>query len=78
MASPREIILAEAEQLVADLKADSSSPLEHAKILERIDRIRCRFQTGLDSLLYHARPVQFLLLLEAEWSDVSSSKYSRP
>nr|ARP51718.1 SAM-dependent O-methyl transferase [Phyllosticta cirsii] len=60
MSVSNDLVLAEAEQLVADLKAQPHSPLQHAKVLQRIDKLRCLFQTGLDSLLFHARPFQIL------------------
>lgn len=52
-----DLALAEAEQLVADLKAQRDSPAQQATVLQRVDKLRCLLQTGLDSLLFHARPV---------------------
>ncbi|KAH7064492.1 O-methyltransferase [Paraphoma chrysanthemicola] len=65
MSSSNELLLAEAEQLVADLKAQSDSPIQHSQILQRIDKLRCLSQTGIDSLLFHARPFQILPALNA-------------
>lgn len=57
MASPNALAIAEAEQLLADLKSNSDSPVTHARTLQRLDQLRCLLQSGLDSLLFHARGV---------------------
>ncbi|KAF2121669.1 O-methyltransferase [Lophiotrema nucula] len=57
---PDTSALVEAEQLVADLRDNGSAPAQHAKILQRLDKLRSLLHTGLDSLLFHARPFQIL------------------
>ncbi|ORY18405.1 O-methyltransferase [Clohesyomyces aquaticus] len=57
---PNELALSEAEQLVAELESHDESPIQHAKILQRVDKLRCLLQTPLDSLMFHARPFQLL------------------
>ena len=57
-APPNANAIAEAEQLVLDLKSHTGSPAAQAKIVQRVDKLRCLIHTGLDTLLFHARPVR--------------------
>ncbi|KAK0728822.1 O-methyltransferase [Lasiosphaeria miniovina] len=55
-----ESAIAEAEQLVLDLKRHTGSAAARATVVRRLDTLRCLVHGGLDALLFQARPFQIL------------------
>jgi hypothetical protein len=57
--SPNSAIIAEAEQLVADLKSHTGSPVDQIKAVRQLDKLRCLVHNGFDALLFQAQPVRY-------------------
>ncbi|KXX75979.1 Demethylsterigmatocystin 6-O-methyltransferase [Madurella mycetomatis] len=54
--SPDAALIAEAEQLVLDLKTHSGSPTDQTKAVRRLDKLRCLLHKGPDALMFQAYP----------------------
>jgi hypothetical protein len=54
---PSSSIIAEAEQLVLNLKDHSGSPTDQSKAVRQLEKLRCLLHTGPDALMYQAYPV---------------------
>lgn len=50
-------IVAEAEQLLLDLKNHTGSPADQAKALRQVNKLRCHLENGPDALMSHSFPV---------------------
>lgn len=54
---PDPSTIADAEQLVLDLKNDTGSAASHARTMRQMNKLRCRLEQGPDALMHHSFPV---------------------
>lgn len=78
---PSSVVIAEAEQLVLDLKDHSGSLADQSKTVRQCDKLRCLLHQGQDALMFQAYPVGSLtchkLVAELIGLVVSSSSRSK-
>ena len=55
--SPSTAAIAEAEQLVLDLKGHTGSQADQVKAVRQLDKLRCLLHKGPDALMFQAYPV---------------------
>lgn len=51
-------VVAEAEQLLFDIKDHTGSPADQAKTLRQVNKLRCHLENGPDALMSHSFPVR--------------------
>lgn len=62
---PDPSVIAEAEQLVLDLKNHTGLPADQAKTLRQVNKLRCHLEKGPDALMYHSFPVRLVMYTNA-------------
>lgn len=62
---PDPSVIAEAEQLVLDLKNHTGLPVDQAKTLRQVNKLRCHLEKNSDALMYHSFPVRLLVYTNA-------------
>ena len=62
--TPDPSVVAEAEQLLLDLKNHTGSPADQANTLRQVNKLRCHLENGPDALMCHSFPVRIARVYE--------------